>query len=79
MGDRKVLLRKVKHKMVPLFPTQGNQVGDQPRVLKVGDQPQVKHKFFSAVKSSRYNNLIGYVDLLKIGLISGMPNVVYNC
>lgn len=35
MGDRKVLLRRVKRKMVPLFPMQGNQAGDQPRVLPI--------------------------------------------
>jgi hypothetical protein len=35
MGDQKVLLRIVKRKIVPLLPTPGNQVGDQPRVLPI--------------------------------------------
>lgn len=33
MGDQQVLLRMVQPKITPLFPTQGNQVRDQPRVF----------------------------------------------
>lgn len=83
MGDQEVLPRTVQPETVPLFPRQGNQVGDQPRLfptkvmirklqrqidLVKGAMEEVKRKSTSSQKEKELV-LFPRVELLLAGLV----------